>query len=190
MLRKKRRLRFPWFLLGFLLLGLLSVGLYGSGVDTGDPVRRARVQTSGETFNFLSWELQAFYKKMETAALKAERFLDEKSQVELVRAYADQVNIVEAHSKELRDASSQPHLADRELAVASAKNQLDESRHKLERLAYLAEPILQNQTESTLRKLGFGTLGQVFPPVLYHVSELPLNLILSAAMTLFDLRSK
>jgi len=39
--------------------------------------------------------------------------------------------------------------------------------------------VLQNQTEVTLAKAGFGLGGQILPPVLYQVSDLPLNLIIS-----------
>jgi len=39
--------------------------------------------------------------------------------------------------------------------------------------------VLQNQTEIILAKAGFGLGGQILPPVLYQVSDLPLNLIIS-----------
>jgi hypothetical protein len=49
----------------------------------------------------------------------------------------------------------------------------------MHRYGQLAESIIQNQTERSLIELGFGVGGQIFPPVLFKVSDLPLNLIIS-----------
>lgn len=162
-----------------ILFGLLAMGLYGSDAALHDPIKRAEAEVSGRGFNFLSWEASAFFEKWVGAALKAERFLDPEAQTRLARDYASQAGRVSQLDRELRDVIAQPDLPDRAEAQAEAKHALDTAKAEMRRLAWFAAPILQNQTETALRGLGFASLGQIIPPVLYHVSELPMNLILS-----------
>lgn len=53
----------------------------------------------------------------------------------------------------------------------------------------VAESILQNQTERSLVEMGFGVAGQIMPPLLFKVTDLPLNLIISPRDNISTLRS-
>ena len=49
----------------------------------------------------------------------------------------------------------------------------------LKKLAFLAEAVIQDQVSQSLDAMGLINLNQPLPPVLYHVTELPKNLIIS-----------
>ena len=52
----------------------------------------------------------------------------------------------------------------------------------LENLSFIAESILQNQVAEILVDLDLDFAGEFIPPVAYHVSALPLALIVSLVM--------
>jgi hypothetical protein len=56
---------------------------------------------------------------------------------------------------------------------------LDALNLRQDQLAPLAESVLQSQVAEILAEIGLTLGGQPTPPVLYHVSPLPMNLILS-----------
>ena len=54
-----------------------------------------------------------------------------------------------------------------------------EQEEQLEKLAFLAEAVIQDQVSQILDDVGLITFNQPLPPVLYRVTDLPKNLIIS-----------
>ncbi len=165
--------------LGILLACLVCALSLGAAtvrsMGQNDQIRR---YSRGYEFNYLEWELEAFFQKAVQAATKAEKLLTYEQQTRVVNRYFLTVREKNQLESELRNASASPSAADK-LKVSGLKIALDEKTKELQTLSDLAEPIIQNQTELTLAELGFGLSGQVLPPVLYRVSEMPMNLIVS-----------
>ncbi len=163
--------------LAFVLL--ICALLLGAGsvltVDRNDQIRRYSREYE---FDYLEWELGAFFRKAVQAATRAEKLLTFEQQTRVVNNYFLTVGEQNQLEIELRNASASPKAEDN-LKVPGLKQALDEKNRELKVLTEITEPILQNQTELTLAKLGFGLGGQVLPPVLYHVSETSMNLIVS-----------
>ncbi len=166
-----------WLSVAFVLL--ICALLLGAGsvltVDRNDQIRR---YSRGYEFDYLEWELGAFFRKAVQAATRAEKLLTFEQQTRVVNNYFLTVGEQNQLEIELRNALASPNAEDN-LKVPGLKQALDEKNRELKVLTEITEPILQNQTELTLAKLGFGLGGQVLPPVLYHVSETPMNLIVS-----------
>ncbi len=161
-----------------LALGLLLFLLSDSIVivaSTRDGLERI---TAGQTFNFVSWTLDALFQKAVGASMKAEKFLNGDQQSEVMRQYVGLVAQKAQLEAELTRLVSEPGEKDTQ-AIETAKKALDESSDYLKKYSRLAEATLQTQTEALLASIGFGLGGQILPPVLYHVTELPLNLIVS-----------
>lgn len=159
----------------FVSIALLVVG---SSVESVNPLDGLRKYTRGVEFDFVEWEIGALFNKAVSASLKLERFLDEEQQVAVVQAWlAGTEEVIDLEQDLL--AAQNDSSANRDQLVAAAKAELDEKKVDQNLLAKLAESVLQNQTEHTLVNAGFGIGGQVLPPVLYQVSDLPLNLIIS-----------
>ncbi len=67
----------------------------------------------------------------------------------------------------------------RVLLLTSLREKLEQSYQRQRQLAPLAESVLQEQVAATLASLGLTTGGQPLPPVLFHISPLPYNLVIS-----------
>ena len=159
----------------FVAIVLLVVG---SSVTSDNPLDGLRKYTRGVEFDFVEWEISALFNKAVSASLKLERFLDNKQQVDVVQTWlAGTENVINLEQDLL--TAQNDSSPNRDELVRAAKTNLDQKKTDQNRLAKLAESVLQNQTEFTLAKAGFGLGGQILPPVLYQVSDLPLNLIIS-----------
>lgn len=167
-----KRLR---LLVVFVAIALLIVG---STVESVNPLDGLRKYTRSVEFDFVEWEIGALFNKAVSASLKLERFLDKEQQVEVVHTWLAGTEEIITLEQDLITAQNEPPL-NREKMVQAVKLDLDQAKANQSRLGRLAEAVLQNQTELTLARAGFGLGGQILPPVLYQVSDLPLNLIIS-----------
>jgi hypothetical protein len=166
-------------ILGLLLTCLMCALLLGAGnVSSADQNDRIRRFSREYEFDYLEWELDAFFQKAVQAATKAEKLLSHDQQTRVVNNYMVTVREQNQLETDLKNAYASPSAADK-LKVTELKQALDEKNSQLLALSALAEPVIQNQTELSLASLGFGLGGQVLPPVLYQVSEMPMNLIVS-----------
>ena len=154
-----------------VLLGAANV----VSVGQNDQIRRF---SRAYEFDYLEWELDAFFQKAVQAATKAEKLLNSDQQMRVVNSYLLTVREQNQLETDLRNASASPNASDK-LKVPELTQALDRKTGEFEVLSRLAESVIQNQTELSLASLGFGLGGQVLPPVLYQVSEMPMNLIVS-----------
>ena len=160
-------------------LGLLLLLLSASSAALWDPIQGMREFSRDVEFDFTEWTARALFQKAVSAALRAERFLDPAQQNALVQTYLEQVNTTAQWSARLDQAVAQPKLANRAEIITRTRAELTNAKQRLAALSPLTEAVIQSRTESMLAELGFGVGGQVLPPVLYQVTDLPLNLIVS-----------
>jgi len=161
-----------------LMVGVLLLILSSSVI--GKPSLRDGLNrlTSRDTFNFVNWTVDALFRKAVGASLKAEKMLSAAEQAEVMRQYVQLVGEKARLEVELTQLVAEPGH-ENSLAIGEVKQKLDIASDYLTQYSYLAESTLQTQTEQMLTDMGFSIGGQILPPVLYHVSELPLNLIVS-----------
>lgn len=145
--------------------------------------------TQWEEFNYVSWVVSALVEKFSSATLGLEHFIDDKKQSDIVLQYFDQIEKVEALETRLEELNSDPDLRRRTGEIASVDARLGKETERMHQYGQVAESVLQNQTERSLAELGFGVGGQIFPPLLFKVTDLPLNLIISPRETISTLRS-
>ena len=161
-----------------VLLVAVALLVIGSSVESVNPLDGLRRYTRGVEFDFVEWEINAIFNKAVSSSLKLERFLDDEQQGEVIQTWMAGTEKLINLEQDLLNAQNDTS-SEREKLVQAAKADLDKNRSDQNRLAKLAEAVLQNQTEVTLLKAGFGIGGQILPPVLFQMSELPLNLIIS-----------
>lgn len=161
-----------------VILVAIALLVVGSSVESVNPLDGLRRYTRGVEFDFVEWEIKALFNKAVSASLKMERFLDQDRQAEVVVSWLAETDKVVSLEQDLLTAQNDTSPK-REQLVLSAKSDLDQAKATQNRLGKLAEAVLQNQAEVTLANAGFGVGGQILPPVLYQVSDLPLNLIIS-----------
>ncbi len=172
----------PWvaFLIG-LLLALLAAVLRGDAVappETADQVARL---TRAVAFDHAAWTRRALALKWQWGALNPEALWRAPQRRDLVLAYRDTVRQIEQHEAELERIYGDPSLtpAQRRQQAAAVQQTLRALYARRDRLAPLAEEIIQAQVSVVLAEVGLTLGGQPLPPVLYHVSPLPWGLVVS-----------
>jgi hypothetical protein len=173
-------------LLLFVVMALLFVSsniLYDGSLSSLSNLYR------WDEFNYVSWVVSALVDKFSNATLGLEHFIDDERQAEIVLKYLDQIGEVEALEKRLEELNSDPNLRKRTGEIAAVDTRLEKETERMHQYGRIAESILQNQTERSLVEMGFGVGGQILPPLLFKVTDLPLNLIVSPRDSISTLRS-
>lgn len=145
--------------------------------------------TRWNEFNFVSWVTGSLLERIGSAAVGIERFISDEKQTELVERYLEESAWVEKLEANLQGLSADPALNTKPEALTTAQNKLSVEKRRLRGYSRVAESILQNQSERSLLKMGFGVGGQVLPPLLFKISDLPLNLIISPRDQIGTLKS-
>ena len=158
---------------------LCSVLIAGSAVSGADVVESVRAYTRNQEFDYASWTLEALGSKLSFATLQPEKLLDQQKTLEIIVSYIQQVQKVQQLNATLEVIYADPNTKDPQSATEPLKVELTREQARLDALAPVAEEILQAQLSKILAELGFGLAGQVFPPVLYQVTQLPLSLVVS-----------
>lgn len=172
-----------------LLVCALILLISTAGITTGQSLDSIRNLTRWDEFNFSSWVISSLFERASAAALKLEKFISDEKQSEIVLSYFDQISIVESLEEELETRSFNPDSSVSDQVNSQIYKEFRVEKEKMTRMARLAESILQNQAERSLVQLGFGVGGQVLPPLLFKVTDLPLNLIISPREEIRTLKS-
>lgn len=130
-------------------------------------------------FNYLAWEVEAIIGKIEQTLFGLHPFLTEDQRSQLVRDYMDNLSAVLTLEGQVNTIFSNPNEADPQTASAELRTQRDSLRADLRQRQPLIEAILEGQVASVLVEQGFGRLGQLFPPISMHFTEVPNVLIVS-----------
>lgn len=169
---------------GEMCLIFLYVLIFGLGLTTSQVVLDGSLSSLDnisrwDRFNFVNWEISALVERFSSATMGLEHYIDDEKQSEIVLTYINQIAVVEELERNLLELNSDPNKSEESLEILSVQEELDRESQRMQDYARVAESILQNQTERTLVEMGFGVGGQIFPPVLFKITDLPLNLIIS-----------
>ena len=162
------------------LYGLLCAFLIVSSAPRpGTDLDRARAFTRSVEFNYDTWTLDATWIKLTQSALGLPGYLERGSNAQAVMEYLRITTSILGAENRLQILYADPGITDKDAATWRIRAQLDELRARQRQLAPLAESVVQNQVALVLAENGLTLGGQPTPPVMYHVSPLPMNLIIS-----------
>ncbi|MBC8505558.1 MAG: hypothetical protein ISR58_00550 [Anaerolineales bacterium] len=153
--------------------------LRGSVLELGDQEEQVRAFTRHIEFDYASWSLDAMMRKVRQIGLGTADYLPAEYQSQMVLDYLDLVDQILQYESLLDEYYSNPEITDPETASKPLRTELDQLYERRQHLAPLAEAIFQNQLTSVIDKLDLTLGGQSIPPALYHVTPLPLALIIS-----------
>lgn len=162
-----------------LTLGMMLVMLQRSVYDFADKDARLQAFTRPLEFNFTSWTIKAVQVKLGQLGLGAALYLPEENQRQVVNEYFELVAHIQAVETQIAEYYTSPEVLDPEDASRPLRQQLDDLRARQRHLTPFVESVLQNQLSATVAELGLTLGGTPVPPVLYHVTPLPLALIVS-----------
>jgi len=158
-----------------LILLLITTSIW-QPVDPEDVIRPA---TRSYEFDYFAWTLGAYWDKVSQTGLGINHYLTFHQERQIVKGYFTLLQQNNELEDEIEDLYSNPNAANPGLESAELRLELQSKQEELKRQSSLAEAVIQNQIAVTLESLGLTSLRQPFPPVLYHTSELPKELIVS-----------
>ncbi|MDI6770862.1 MAG: hypothetical protein QMD04_14470 [Anaerolineales bacterium] len=163
-----------------ICLSCLSALLGGSSllapVETTD---RVRAFTRPYEFDYFDWTLDALGVKFAQAAIGAPYYFDGNAHHRIVAEYLELTMQIFQDEHQLNLIYADPQVKDPESASARLRVELSQLKARQAELAPLAEAILQEQVSAVVNEFGLTSGGQPIPPVLFHITPLPYNLIVS-----------
>ena len=172
--RLLRRIEIGVFMLFFTLL-LAGSSLLVSMI----PTDAARHYTRPVEFDFVNWTLDALGVKLSQAALGTPFYFSGSARHKLVVDYFHIMDNILQDEDKLNLIYTDPSVRNPAAASASLRSELAGLYPRQRQVGPLAESILQEQISTTLADLGLTTGGQPIPPVLFHITPLPYNLVIS-----------
>lgn len=146
--------------------------------------QKAQVFTQGIGFDFVGWTLDALSLKLFDFALGAGAYMTPEGRHRLILVYMDLVQQIQRAERDVRAAYTDPNVTNPEITTAPQRERLEELYKQRDRIAPLAENILQSQLNSIVSDMGLTLGGQAIPPVLFHGTPLPLQLTISPRDTI------
>jgi hypothetical protein len=162
-----------------LCLLVLALFLGASTLPPGDRTESVRAFTRNIEFDYVGWTLNALWVKLNQLALGSENYLSSSDRHQAVLEYLSLVTQIQQGEGKLSEIFGDPGVTDKQAATQPLRTQLDDLRARRDRLAPVAEAILQSQVSDVVSSLGLTLGGQPVPPVLYHSTSPPWALIVS-----------
>ncbi len=136
------------------------------------------------SFDYLRWELGAIGAKLGQQLWGVHAYMDETTRSDQVRAYFVDLQTVQTLEQTIAEQFSDPAISDPEVATADLQMQRDQLRDDLALRQDQVEAILEGQVSTVLIDLGFGTGGQLFPPMAMRFTIPPNILVISPRETI------
>lgn len=141
--------------------------------------QKAQVFTQGIGFDYVGWTINALMVKMLDFSLGASAYMTPQGRHRLTMTYMDLMRQIQSAERSVRTAYADPNVTDPLAATAATRERLQALYAQRERIAPLAENILQSQLNAVVSDMGLVLGGQAIPPVMFHGTPLPLQLIIS-----------
>lgn len=169
-----RILRWLRRLAGWLLLAvLLLFGLQRSTIPLALTWNEVSAIVKDHTFDYVTWEVNALAAKAEQTLYGLHPFMTEADRSAYVRQYMRELIRAQQLEAQVALLFTDPDVTDPQAESAELRAERDALRADLRQRQGLAEAILEGQAAAILAEQGFGTLGQILPPVSMRFTQLP-----------------
>ena len=140
---------------------------------------KINILISDQSFDFISWTANAIWVKLNLAAIGAPNYFSKQVQHDLVLESIAIVKQIDKNDQEIKMIYSNPAIKDPATASKTIKAKQGELSNHWMAVSPFAEAILERQVTTVLNDEGLTSAGQPIPWVLYHVTQLPQNLVIS-----------
>lgn len=130
-------------------------------------------------FDYVSWEINALAAKAGQVLWGVQPFLDESQRSQFVRDYMADLACLQGLEAEIQSVYLNPTVTNPDEETAALRHTRDELRSDLDDRQSLSESILEGQVAAVLVDEGFGTLGQLLPPIAMRFTRMPNLLVVS-----------
>ena len=161
-----------------IVCALFAWVIPGSTVVVDDWYRIA-FRVSDHAFDYVGWEIEAIGKKAEQTLFGYHAFMTEAERSQFVHDYMTDLTQAHILEGEINRIYIDPNISDPDAESADLRAERDTLRADLAQRQLTAEAILEGQVATILVEEGFGTFGQLFPPMAMHFTQIPNLLIVS-----------
>lgn len=173
-------MKFAWTSIKIFFACILIISvLTRSNVPLSENVEQVRRYTRHLEFDYVAWTLDALIQKNQSASVKAEVYLDEEDGMEVIGEYFQQVQEIQNLQSTIREIYADPEIPNPEETAQPYQDALLILEAENSTLARLCEAVLQQQVSAAAVELDLSLGGQLVPPLMYHVTPLPMALIVS-----------
>jgi len=130
-------------------------------------------------FDYVTWTLQALFEKERQAVLDLPRYLTPAQQRKAVLDYLDLVRQLDSVEANIAEFYANPDVQHPEALSAPLAQKRQALLARWQRQRFLTEAVLERQVSRIVGEMGLAPGGQPIPPILYHVTPLPMALIVS-----------
>jgi hypothetical protein len=142
-------------------------------------IDHARAFTRPSEFNYDAWTADAALLKLSQAALGLPDYMSRETRLQVTMEYLRITESALRAEDALNVIFSDPSIKDKQAASTQIRAELDVLYARQKKIQPLAESVIQAQVTELLAGMGLTLGGQPMPPVLYHVSPLPMNIVIS-----------
>ncbi|MGB7338641.1 MAG: hypothetical protein WBC91_07100 [Phototrophicaceae bacterium] len=140
--------------------------------------------TSLYNFDFITWEINAIGAKVDAALFGQSAYASEADRSQFVRDYMADLAQVLSLESEIASIYNNPQFTAPADATQSLRSERDALRATLNTRQSTVEAILEGQVAAVLVDEGFGTLGQLLPPMAMRFTRMPNLLVTSPRDTI------
>lgn len=144
-----------------------------------DKVEQVRAFTRLIEFDYMNWMLDAMLLKGTQAAIAAPRYLSSEEQKKTVLSFLSLQERISELERQIELIYADPNIHNPQAEVDPMISELAAMQEERDHLRPLGETVMQTQISAVLSDLDLGLGGQPFPPVLFHISQMPQALIVS-----------
>ncbi|GAB4521329.1 MAG: hypothetical protein OHK0046_32580 [Anaerolineae bacterium] len=130
-------------------------------------------------FDYVTWEVEALAAKAGQALWGTQGFMSEAERSQTVRDYMVDLTQAQMLEGQISAVYADPAVSDADAATAALRQERDTLRASLRERQTLVESILEGQVAAILVEEGFGTLGQLTPPISMRFTQMPNLLVVS-----------
>ena len=162
-----------------ILLFILAAMTGYSNPSLTNPIEKVRAYTRSLEFDYVEWIANAAIIKLRTASLNLPYTLDSSEQKRIVMEYFAITQSILEKENELSRLYADASITDKEKATEAVREELEKLYERQNKIAPLAEAILQDQISQVLAEIHLTAAGQPIPNVWYHSTPLPMAMIVS-----------
>ncbi len=159
-----------------ILIFTLLVGSNGRPLDRVDQVR---MFTQDVEFDYVTWTLDALLVKLSSTAVGTASYLNQDEQKGMVITQLQLVQEINRTNDLIATLYGNPEVTNPEQAAQAEIEHLDALKAMQSNVQPVSEDVLQQQVSTILAENGLTLGGQPIPPVMFHITPLPMALIVS-----------
>lgn len=162
-----------------ILVIIFALILSGSNNVVRDQEHEIRTYTRPIEFDFFNWTLKALGSKISQDSINTPYYFSSADRHQLVLDYLQNTQLIIQKEDQINLVFTDPNVENPMEASRPLRDELKTLVNENKKISGMAESILEEQVSDVLGSEGLNTLDQPFPPVLFHITPLPNDLIIS-----------